>query len=197
METCSIQELIYFDVNLPTASFGKQLLVALLSVIVNNIIFNLVYKFMPGSDRIQEDSDQEYSIIESKAVSPIAFGISEIVNGGLYAPIVEELFFRFLLFKIVLVKIYGFQPNSANFLQAILFGVMHMTNVITSAQSVNRTLLQTLSASIGGFLSGWTYVYTNSLLTPIMAHMINNLIATSSEVIEYSHFYDGIPNKQL
>jgi membrane protease YdiL (CAAX protease family) len=195
METCSIQELIYFDTNLPTASFGKQLLVALLSVIVNNIIFNLVYKFMPGSDRIQEDSDQEYSIIESKAVSPIAFGISEIVNGGLYAPIVEELFFRFLLFKIVLVKIYGFQPNSANFLQAILFGVMHMTNVITSPQSVNRTLLQTLSASIGGFLSGWTYVYTNSLLTPIMAHMINNLIATSSEVIEYSHFYDGIPNK--
>jgi membrane protease YdiL (CAAX protease family) len=195
METCSIQELIYFDVNLPTASFGKQLLVALLSVIVNNIIFNLVYKIMPGSDHIQEDSDQEYSIIESKAVSPIAFGISEIVNGGLYAPIVEELFFRFLLFKIVLVKIYGFQPNSANFLQAILFGVMHMTNVITSAQSVNRTLLQTLSASIGGFLSGWTYVYTNSLLTPIMAHMINNLIATSSEVIEYSHFYDGIPNK--
>jgi hypothetical protein len=95
MDTCSIQELIYFDPNRPAASFIKQLLVAMLSVIVNNLIFNFIYGLLPASGTMYTDTKQEYTTIQGKAVTPILFGISEVVNGGIYAPIVEELFFRF------------------------------------------------------------------------------------------------------
>jgi len=50
-------------------------------------------------------------------------------------------------------------------------------------------MLQTLSATIGGLISGWSYMYTNSLLTPIMSHMINNIISTGLDSIEYSMYY--------
>ena len=80
-------------------------------------------------------------------------------------------------------------PAGANFLQAIVFGLMHMSNVVSSDQQLNKTVLQTVSSTIGGLIAGWSYMYTNSLLTPIMSHMINNIIATSSDMMEYSMFY--------
>jgi len=195
MDTCSIQELVYFDPNRPSAPFIKQLLVAMLSVIVNNFLFNFIYRLLPKSESLYTDTKQEYTTIQGKAVTPILFGISEIVNGGIYAPFVEELFFRFFIFKIIMIKIFRMSEFRGNLLQSIIFGLMHMTNVITSPQSVNKTILQTISAAIGGYLSAWTYIYTNSIFTPIMAHMINNLIATGSEIFEYSLFYKQITSQ--
>lgn len=189
MNTCSIQDLMYFDSNRPSESLIKQLLVAMLSMIVNNLIFNLIFSFIPASSTMYSDTKQEYSTIHGKAVTPILFGISEIINGGIYAPIVEELFFRFFLFKIILIKIFRMSQTHGNLLQSFIFGMMHLSNIITSQQSVNKTVLQTISAMIGGYLSAWTYIYTNSILTPIMAHMLNNLIATGSDVFEYNLFY--------
>lgn len=188
MDSYLFQELILFDASRPAVPFGKQLLVAMLSVILNNILFNFVYNLIPASTT-NENIPAEYSTIQSKAVTPFVFGVSEIINGGIYAPIVEELFFRFLLFKLIFIKFLKMNVTTANILQSIVFGMMHMTNVITSSQSFNRTLLQTISASIGGFISAWSYIYTNSILTPVMAHMINNVIATSTEVIDYTTFY--------
>jgi len=188
---CSIQELIKFDKNKPMAPFGQQLLIAMMSVIANNIIFNVIINMIPEDhvDEYHEDVKQEFSNIRKKAVSPLVFGISEVVNGGIYAPIVEELFFRFLLFKLIFVKIFRMNPHTANTLQAVMFGLMHMSNVVASEQQIKKTMLQTLSATIGGLIAGWSYMYTNSLLTPIMSHMINNLIATGLDSIEYSVYY--------
>jgi len=191
MDNCSIQELIKFDKNKPMASFGKQILVAMLCVIANNVLFNAIINALPQEkvDDYHEDVDQEFTSYKKKAVSPLIFGISEMINGGIYAPIVEELFFRFLLFKIIFIKIFRINPSGANVLQAIVFGLMHMSNVVSSDQQLNKTILQTVSSTIGGLISGWSYMYTNSLLTPIMSHMINNMIATSSDMMEYSMFY--------
>lgn len=188
---CSIQELIKFDREKPMASFGQQLLIAMMSVIANNILFNVIINLLPDDhmDEYHDDVKQEFSNIRKKAVSPFIFGFSELINGGIYAPIVEELFFRFLLFKLVFVKIFRIHPQSANLLQAIVFGLMHMSNVVASEQQLKKTMLQTLSATIGGLISGWSYMYTNSLLTPIMSHMINNIISTGLDSIEYSMYY--------
>ena len=191
MDSCSIQELIKFDKNKPMASFGKQLLIAMLCVIANNVLFNSIINVLPEEkvDDYHQDIDIEFTSYKQKAVSPLIFGVSEMINGGIYAPIVEELFFRFLLFKIIFIKIFRMNPSGANILQAIVFGLMHMSNVVSSDQQLNKTILQTVSSSIGGLIAGWSYMYTNSLLTPIMSHMINNIIATSSDMMEYSMFY--------
>jgi len=190
MESCSVQELIKFDVTKPMAPFGKQLLIAMLSVVLNNLIFNFIVKFItPDNNQYEEDVDEEFTAIKSKMVSPFLFGFSEMVNGGIYAPIVEELFFRFLLFKLVFIKVFKMNSSLANVVQAVVFGLLHLSNIVSSDQQIQKSMLQTLSATIGGFISGWTYMYTNSIFTPMMAHMINNIIATSSDTIEYTQFY--------
>ena len=200
LSNCSIKDLIKFDPTKESSSFGIQLLVAMLQVVANSLIFNAIFRYMYTGDepvintkkktaKLSEESKEEFSAIKEKSVSPIIFGFSEILNGGIYAPIVEEMFFRFLVFKIIMIKVFKMNLTPALILQAIIFGVMHMTNVITSDQGTSKTILQTISATIGGFLSGFTYVYTNSILTPIMSHMINNVIATSADTIEYTMFY--------
>jgi len=163
----------------------------MMSVIANNVIFNVIINMIPEDhvDQYHDDVQQEFSSIRKKAVSPLVFGISELLNGGIYAPIVEELFFRFLLFKLIFVKVFRMNPHTANTLQAVMFGLMHMSNVVASDQQMKKTMLQTLSATIGGLIAGWSYMYTNSILTPIMSHMINNIIATGLDSIEYSVFY--------
>ena len=210
IDSCSMMDLIKFDPKKESSSFGIHLLVAMLQVVLNSIIFNAIYKYVPignndadkvieqkiieqrakaKKSKLSEEINDEFSAIKEKSVSPIVFGFSEILNGGIYAPIVEEMFFRFLIFKIIMIKVFKMNLTPALILQAIIFGVMHMTNVITSDQGTSKTILQTISATIGGFLSGFTYVYTNSILTPIMSHMINNIIATSADTIEYTMFY--------
>jgi hypothetical protein len=196
MDNCVVQELIKFDPSKETASFGKQLVIAMLCVIVNNVIFNVIIRYLPQEhmEDYDEEVDDEFENIQEKQISPVLFGISEMLNGGIYAPIVEELFFRFLLFKIIFVKIFRIQPTSANILQAVIFGLMHLSNVVSSDQQFKKTCLQTLSATIGGLISGWSYMYTNSILTPLMSHMINNIISTSADTIEYSEYVTKNPS---
>ena len=63
-----------------------------------------------------------------------------------------------------------------------------MSNVVASEQQLKKTMLQTLSATIGGLISGWSYMYTNSLLTPIMSHMINNIIYCKNFHYNYNQY---------
>ena len=86
-------------------------------------------------------------------------------------------------------KVHDAGVKHPNVLQAIVFGLMHMSNVVASEQQLKKTMLQTLSATIGGLIAGWSYMYTNSLLTPIMSHMINNIISTGLDSIEYTMYY--------
>jgi membrane protease YdiL (CAAX protease family) len=105
---------------------------------------------------------------------------------------VEELFFRFLFLKLILIKIFKFNFHTANFFHAVIFGSLHMTNAIVADQEFNRTVMQSIMAGIGGLISGYTYKYTNTILTPLLSHFINNMLSAGSEFIEYSRYYERI-----
>jgi membrane protease YdiL (CAAX protease family) len=195
LENCSIQELIKFDINKKTSTTPQIIFVAIACVILNNIIYILFMKYF-SNKKLQETLKHEYKEdIEgnvSEKISPFIFGMSEIINTGLYAPIVEELFFRFFLLKILFIKILKMNIHTANILHSIIFGSMHLTNAIVADQHMNRTIVQSIMAGIGGLISGYAYMYTNSIATPLIAHIINNVLASTNEIIDYSKAYNQI-----
>jgi len=144
---------------------------------------------------LSDEQDDEFDAYREKGVSPLIFGFSEFINSGIYAPFVEELFFRFLFLKIVLIKICKISIHKANFLHAVIFGAMHMTNAIVSDQQINRTIVQSCMAGIGGLISGYAYIYTNSIFTHLIAHIINNMMAAGQELMEYSMAYSDFIEK--
>jgi membrane protease YdiL (CAAX protease family) len=194
-EDCSIKELLLFDTTKPMADFGVILAVAVCAVILNNIVFSLILSKTSMKDSLGDEENTEYEALKEKGISPALLGVSEVLNSGIYAPLVEELFFRFLLFKVLMVKTFNLNIHTANILHAVIFGSLHMTNAVMSDQGINKTILQSIASATGGLISGYTYVYTNSILTPLLSHFLNNMIATGHEMIDYMHFYSKIAER--
>jgi hypothetical protein len=195
LEQCYVQELIKFDPTKETANFSEIVIVAIASVMLNNMIYNVGMKYFMTHEKAKE-LDTEYETenqnIAEKEINPLMFGISEILNSGFYAPFVEELFFRFFLLKVILVKMFELDIHKANIIHAVLFGALHMTNVVVSEQQINRTIMQSIMAGFGGLINGYTYIYTNSIFTPLLAHIINNVLASGSQIIDYASTYNKI-----
>jgi membrane protease YdiL (CAAX protease family) len=197
LEQCSIRELLLFDVTKPMANYSTIILVAVSAVLLNNIIYtvymrNATHTYM---NTLVEEQGREFDVYKDKKISPLVLGVSEFINSGIYAPMVEELFFRFLFLKIVLIKIFKFDFHTANFFHAVIFGALHMTNAVVSDQEINRTIIQSVMAGFGGLIAGYTYAYTNTILTPLLSHFINNMMSAGSEFIDYAQHYKTIVEK--
>jgi len=197
LEQCSIRELLLFDVTKPMANYSTIILVAVSAVLLNNIIYTVYMRNATHSymDTLVEEQGREFDVYKDKKISPLVLGVSEFINSGIYAPMVEELFFRFLFLKIVLIKIFKFDFHTANFFHAVIFGALHMTNAVVSDQEINRTIIQSVMAGFGGLIAGYTYSYTNTILTPLLSHFINNMMSAGSEFIDYSRHYEAIVEK--
>ena len=197
LEQCSIRELLLFDVTKPMANYSTIILVAVSAVLLNNIIYTVYMRNATHSymDTLVEEQGREFDVYKDKKISPLVLGVSEFINSGIYAPMVEELFFRFLFLKIVLIKIFKFDFHTANFFHAVIFGALHMTNAVVSDQEINRTIIQSVMAGFGGLIAGYTYAYTNTILTPLLSHFINNMMSAGSEFIDYSKHYETIVEK--
>jgi membrane protease YdiL (CAAX protease family) len=193
-DTCYVQELIKFDVTKPTSKFSEIIIIAVGAVILNNIIYNVAMKHFSKefTETLQDEYEDELESTRDSNITPMIYGISEMLNSAVYAPMVEELFFRFLLLKLVLIKGFSINKHKANIIHAVIFGAMHMTNAVVSDQQINRTIIQSIMAGIGGLISGYTYMYTNSIITPLISHMINNALAAGSQVIDYAKTYHMI-----
>lgn len=197
LNQCSIKELLLFDVTKPMADYSTIIIVAISAVIFNNILYTMFMRKMPQeyNEVLYEEQGREFDSYKEKKISPVILGVSELINSGIYAPMVEELFFRFLFLKIILIKVFKFNFHTANFFHAIIFGALHMTNAVVSDQEINRTIVQSIMAGCGGLIAGYTYLYTNSILTPLLSHFINNMMSAGSEFIEYSQHYQTVVEK--
>jgi hypothetical protein len=102
LNQCSIKELLYFDVTKPMADYSTIFIVAISAVILNNILYNVFMRNMPReyNEVLYEEQGREFDAYKEKRISPVVLGVSELINSGIYAPMVEELFFRFLFLLI-------------------------------------------------------------------------------------------------
>jgi membrane protease YdiL (CAAX protease family) len=92
----------------------------------------------------------------------IGLGGWAILSTVVAAPILEEVLFRGLIFESCRERFGG---GSAVLISALLFGLIHIVPV------------QMINAFVVGLILGYVYLKTNSLLSVIILHAINNAIA--------------------
>jgi Type II CAAX prenyl endopeptidase Rce1-like len=191
MNSMVIQELLKFDPHKPMASIQAQILATVSVLVLSSLTFTVVLRVMTPksfSNQMDIDKDDEYKSLKRKGVTLGDLCMGEILNGSIHAPISEELFFRFLLFKIVFVRIFKMNPHSANFLQASIFGALHLSNTVYSDQGKGMSIAQSISSGITGLICGYSYYYTNSIIPAILAHTINNLMASYDQIYAYQFY---------
>jgi membrane protease YdiL (CAAX protease family) len=189
--SCLYKELLLFDPSRPAPSFHEIVIFAILVFLLSVVTFRVAVNLMKP-DLVKEssqDKKKEMSNLEHKKITPAELAMSEFINAGIYAPIAEELFFRLFIFKTLLVRRLKWNPHVANVFQAVLFGLFHISNMLYSTTEISNVYMQIASATISGLISGWAYMYSNSILPSFLAHAVNNTLAISSEVNTYAHVY--------
>ncbi len=189
--SCLFNELLLFDIDRPAPDIKTILLSTIFIVLITNISYRFIMDKVPSEQMIEtldKDKNKEYKAIQTKGIHVWEVALYELLNGTLYAPIAEELFFRFFLFKSLFVKKLDMNPVIANVLQAIIFGSLHMSNSIYSSQETSNSIIQSISSAIIGLVCGYVYYTTNSIIPAILAHTLNNLRSSLYTINEYKNF---------
>ena len=86
---------------------------------------------------------------------------------ALVGPVVEELFFRGGILRVLLGK---YKPGVAIVVSGLIFGIIHMNPA------------QVVFASLAGMLLGWLYWRTRSLIPCMVVHVLNNSFSVWSSL---------------
>lgn len=124
----------------------KQTIQLFSLAIVLNIIISAIVELLPSN--ITDNYTSTTGYLQELSFLPM------LISVGLLAPIVEELFFRFLMVRKLKNK-----PILAIILPALLFGIVH------------GNLIQGSYAFILGVLFAYLYLKTDNLLVTILLHM--------------------------
>ena len=192
--SCLFNELLYFDPSKPSLKLNSLIIIGICVMIAGNLIFVSLIKLFGKKieNEIDKESKDGFHSYKDKKINPTTLYLSDILNSVIYAPITEELFFRFFLLKTLLVRKYNLNFHTANIIQSIIFGGFHLTNQIYTEQKTTTTMIQMLSAVINGLINGYIYKYTNSIIPSVVSHISNNLVASHFNFQKYSTFYDKI-----
>lgn len=87
-----------------------------------------------------------------------------ILNAVIFAPLLEEIIFRGIIQKGMINK--GVNPIKAILISSFAFGIFHLNP------------WQFIGAVLMGFVLGFVYYMTKSLLMSILLHAFNNLVAS-------------------
>ena len=103
-----------------------------------------------------------------------------LVTEILTVPVVEELFWRGLVFTALLLALGKFQRGSTSmhlavWFSGIAFGLMHVKNVVAGVP-VEFVAIQALSAVIWGVMYGYARAKTESIYPAILLHAAMNLV---------------------
>lgn len=128
---------------------------------ISNIIITLVLG--------NSDTASNQLLFESLIEKNFAFMALQAI---LFAPVVEELIFRGLIFR----SLRGYNMYLAHFVSAFLFGFIHIYQGLFAGDMTQ--LLYLLSYGGMGFAFSLAYEKKKTIVVPMLVHFLNNLIAT-------------------
>lgn len=100
---------------------------------------------------------------------------------SLQSGIGEEVIFRLLIFSMLLWSFKKFKKGIlwALIIQAILFGSMHLVNLITTHISVTNALASTIDAAGIGLVFGMLFLISKNILLPMGIHFLWDWLQSS------------------
>lgn len=130
------------------------MVLSVLLVFSSMFIFNIVAQWFDLPDNLGE---------QMKELSNNILGVLSI---AVFAPLLEEVLFRGAIQGYLMRKLKS--PWVAIIIASLIFGVIHMNPV------------QIFYATMLGFVFGWIYYRTGSLIPVIIGHVLNNSLAAVS-----------------
>lgn len=127
------------------------LILAVFVCLASIVIVDFIGSLMPWLPNLMEDS---FDVMQA--------GWLGIFTISIFGPVLEEVMFRGAITTALLKK---YSPVKAIILSGLIFGIFH----INPAQIVAGTLI--------GFLLGWVFYKTASLIPCILIHIVNNVLA--------------------
>ncbi|NLS76361.1 MAG: CPBP family intramembrane metalloprotease [Chloroflexi bacterium] len=102
--------------------------------------------------------------------------VTEIIT----VPVVEEAFWRGLVFSALLLALRGLYPEGASthwavWLCGLAFGLLHVKNVVAGVP-LAFAAIQALNATIWGVVYGYARAKTESIYPPMLLHAAMNLV---------------------
>jgi membrane protease YdiL (CAAX protease family) len=144
-----INPFISIRLNLSDITFA--VLMAILLLIINFIVINIIPKYIPVFKHLKEAYDE---------ITPVAANVT--FQGAfiiaVFSGFAEEFLFRGIL-----------QIQFGMIIAAIIFGVFHIGS--------KKTVWYGIYAVLIGLYLGWLYHITGNLIVPIMVHCLNNFLA--------------------
>lgn len=193
MSDCLHKELTRWDPNKPAASIKRQVTIGLLMWLwlqVSPLVTLTACDVFPKFGReFDKEANREWKRMLKWNVSPNHAIAGSLFRKSLYSSISEELLFRVITMK-VLVKKFEIRAMTANFIQAVAFGALHLTNTIKRMQGWSISVCQSCIASISFFLYGWSFISTNSIYPAVIVHFLGNLQFSLGDSLGYKEFYN-------
>lgn len=120
------------------------------------------------------------------ALAPLFYGfklpnqqrIFELTCSAFEAGVGEETLFRFALLGVLFDALHNVRQRLpiALVISAVLFGLMHLSNILLAGQSVPLTIYQALNTTLVGLFLAVTYVYTGQLWLVMLMHFTSDWI---------------------
>lgn len=132
-------------------------------IYIVGIIGGLITLALGGSS-----SSENQAMIQTLTIAhPIMMFVTTVV----FAPILEEMIFRGIVFSWA----YELNPIFAHFLSAFIFGFVHIMISVLSGNLFEW--VQIFSYFFMGFVLSYLYEKKNNIYVPILTHATNNLIS--------------------
>lgn len=113
-----------------------------------------------------------YNYISKGTLFDFNISLRGFVSAVVFAPIIEEIVFRGLILNKLKLSLPFFW---ANFLTAILFVLIHFPGWLIWGDGIS--LETSLSILLVSFIWGYMYKKSNSFLSPVLGHALNNFIS--------------------
>lgn len=134
----------------------RVLLLCILLVFSSMFMFNVCAQWANLPDNLAD---------QMQALSNNVFGVLAI---AVFAPLLEEVLFRGAIQGYLMRRLES--PWSAILIASLIFGIIHMNPI------------QILYATLLGFVFGWIYYRTGSLVPVVIGHVLNNSLAAMAMV---------------
>jgi len=130
---------------------------------------NPYYDFNAALNLLAQKAGEKFNITTNTAIA--IYGIYIII----WAPIGEELFYRGYIYG-ELRKKYG--ETASLLISSFFFGIRHFTHFFfLTPTPIIPAIWWTIHAFFYGFIMVYSYKKTNSLYTPMLIHLITNLVS--------------------
>ena len=131
--------------------------------ILSNIVCGNLIKLITNSS-----AENQQSIIDSLKSAPVL----TVFLGVIFAPIVEELVFREVIFKKAYIK---FGKNVAYFISSFVFALVHVLVSVLSGNWIASLFI--VQYFVIGYFMCLIYEKHQNVIASILLHFFNNLIA--------------------